>query len=229
MMFRALLCLAWLLCMPASAVTAWGEERLFGAPERSAQDDPLFQRYYKVLWENVLQAERNKRTFTAEGAGMNAADAAQWRAIRQRATRVGQPETLRMINGFFNHWRSKQDAQTFGTPEHWASPAEFIRNRGGDCEDYAIAKYFALRFLDVPAGNMRLVVLREVSAKGAPHPQLHAVLAVKTLKTWFVLDNNARPKLAIHPHTQYKGRFVPLYSMNEDGAWKHAADPLSAR
>jgi len=228
-MFRALLCLACLMCMQAPAVTAWGEERLFGVPERSAKDDPLFQRYYKVLWESVLRAEQNSPAFTAEGAGMNAADAAQWRAILQRAARVDLPETLRMVNGFFNHWRSKQDAQAFGTPEHWASPAEFIRNRGGDCEDYAIAKYFALRFLGVPAESMRLVVLREVSAKGVPHPQLHAVLAVRTAKTWFVLDNNARPKLAIHPHTQYKSRVVPLYSMNENGAWKHAPDPMSVR
>ena len=194
---------------------------LFDSPEQAVADEPGYARIYAQRWQRVLCAEQSQPAFSAQGKGLTPPDAEQWRNIVNKAATSQDADILRMVNGYFNHWRP-QDT----TPDHWASPAEFIARRGGDCKDYAIAKYFALRFLDVPPDRMRLVIVRPVSGKGVPEPQLHAVLAVRTAKTWFILDNNARPRHGITPHTQYRGRFVPVYSMNENGAWKHCPDPL---
>ncbi len=206
--------------------------RLFDSPEQSA-DDVRYQRSYAPRWQRVLAEEAREPAFSSMERRVSSVDAKQWRHLVNKASTCGELDTLRMVNGYFNQWRSKQDAAAWETPEYWASPAEFIKLRGGDCEDYAIAKYFALRFLGFAPERMRVVVIRQMirqpSGKGEPSAQLHAVLAVSTDKTWFILDNNARPRQAIVPHTQYQGRFVPLYSMNETGAWRHRPDPLESR
>ncbi|MCO4759724.1 MAG: phosphoglycerate kinase, partial [Oceanospirillaceae bacterium] len=36
----------------------------------------------------------------------------------------------------------RSDRQLFGVEDHWSAPAEFIRRGQGDCEDFAIAKFF---------------------------------------------------------------------------------------
>ena len=41
----------------------------------------------------------------------------------------------------------------------FAPPAETLREGRGDCEDFAIMKYFLLRHLDVPAYNLLLAVV----------------------------------------------------------------------
>ena len=48
----------------------------------------------------------------------------------------------------------------WGVMDYWETPAEFFQ-KSGDCEDFAIAKYFALRDLGFPASQMRIVVLKD--------------------------------------------------------------------
>jgi predicted transglutaminase-like cysteine proteinase len=218
---RAVLLLL-MLALPLAAPAA----SLFDSPQTDAEHDPGYARSIGPRWLRVIAEETAHPTFDAAGSRLRPLDAANWRNLVKKARVSDEMTSLRMVNGYFNMWRPKQDANSYDTPEYWASPGEFVRLRGGDCEDYAIAKYFALRFLGVAAERMRVVVIRQVSAKGEPHPQLHAVLAVEAKSTWFILDNNSRPPSRLSPQAQYNGRFVPLYSMNEQGAWKHRPDPL---
>jgi predicted transglutaminase-like cysteine proteinase len=51
------------------------------------------------------------------------------------------------------------DKWNYGIEERFATPAETLREGRGDCEDYAIMKYFLLRHLDVPADNLLLAVV----------------------------------------------------------------------
>ncbi len=172
-------------------------------------------------WRRILSGERSRPFFTAEGTGMNAIDAKAWRNLVAAAKKSDEAGILRMVNAFFNYWQPKSDMLAWTVGEYWSSPEEFVAQRGGDCEDYAVAKYFALRFLGFDADRMRIAVVRRKDAAGHFLPDLHAVLAVKRTDTdtWFILDNNARPRDSIVPHTQYKGRFVPLFSVNENGSW----------
>lgn len=215
-----LLCLSGLLFC---AVAAPAAEGVFQRPERPALNSDSWHCKVSPLWRRVLDAEKFSPGFTPRGDNFGPVDASAWRNMVTQAKQCPELETLRMVNGYFNQWRPKNDEDTWNTPEYWASPKEFIRQRGGDCEDYAIAKYFALRYLGIKADRMRIVVVRSKDENGRYAPQMHAVLAVRANSIWFILDNNARPKNNIFPHTQYGGRFDPLYSMNEDGAWVHGS------
>ncbi|MBS3936773.1 MAG: EAL domain-containing protein, partial [Sulfuritalea sp.] len=50
----------------------------------------------------------------------------------------------------------------------------FGTSNGGDCEDYAIAKYVALRAAGVPAANLRLIYVKALTAQRIEN---HMVLA----------------------------------------------------
>ena len=67
--------------------------------------------------------------------------------------------------------------------DKWLAPADFVR-KGGDCEDYAIAKYFLLRKLGVSASSMRIVGLA-----AQPGMAAHAVLVVGSGSQSLVLDS----------------------------------------
>ena len=80
--------------------------------------------------------------------------------------------------------RYQSDAARHGAPDGWASPLATFASGAGDCEDYAIAKYLALREAGVPADDLRLVVVRDTRLG-----QDHAVLAARLDDRWLVLDN----------------------------------------
>lgn len=212
-----LVCVFCLACVSTSQAAPG----VFGREERPATQADAWHRHVRPMWERVVEAEKTNPGFSARGEHFGPVDVPTWRNLVAYARTVPEMEIFRAINGYFNQWRPKNDADTWDTPEYWASPTEFIRQRGGDCEDYAIAKYFALRFFGVAADRLRIVIIRSTTERGVPSSQLHAILAVRADGNWFILDNNARPKNNIFPHAQYKGRFVPVYSMNENGAWMH--------
>jgi predicted transglutaminase-like cysteine proteinase len=81
----------------------------------------------------------------------------------------------------------------------WASPLATLASGQGDCEDYAILKFMALRELGIDASDLRLVVLRDARLQ-----QDHAVLAARLDGRWIVLDNRRLVLLedeALHGYT----------------------------
>lgn len=79
---------------------------------------------------------------------------------------------LALVNAHFNRVPSGDDSRIWGQADYWATPAEFVSVNEGDCEDYAIAKYFALKELGIPVGRLRFVY---VTTWYSPNP--HVVLA----------------------------------------------------
>lgn len=71
--------------------------------------------------------------------------------------------TLRLldrVNVSLNQYSYSDDQQHWGKLEYWATPAEFVGSGSGDCEDYAIAKYYALRAAGVEVQHLRFVYVR---------------------------------------------------------------------
>jgi predicted transglutaminase-like cysteine proteinase len=65
---------------------------------------------------------------------------------------------VQAINQFFNRRiLFRPDSEVWGQVDYWASPLELLEKGEGDCEDYAIAKYFSLLISGVPAQKLRLV------------------------------------------------------------------------
>ena len=69
----------------------------------------------------------------------------------------GEVELLDPVNQFFNGLSYTTDLALWRVEDYWATPAEFQSIGGGDCEDFALAKYFALKELGIPAARLRLV------------------------------------------------------------------------
>ncbi len=115
------------------------------------------------------------------------------------------------VNALLNQVRYVSDNTNYGKSDYWATPIEFLM-RGGDCEDYAIAKYTALRILGVPEERMRLMILQDMQ-KNIPH----AVLVVYTDNGAMILDNQIKTATKADKITHYK----PIFSINRTAWWLH--------
>jgi predicted transglutaminase-like cysteine proteinase len=116
-----------------------------------------------------------------------------------------------MVNRFFNQWPYRLDVEVYGTTDYWADPVEFMK-LSGDCEDYSIVKFYALKELGFDARSLRIVVIKdEIRNIG------HAVVAVYMDKTAYILDNLSD---LVMDHDKYT-HYTPQYSVNETYRWAH--------
>lgn len=135
--------------------------------------------------------------------------------IVETARRHGFLDKLDRVNRGVNALIAyKRDKTLYGRLDHWAKPAEILRQGAGDCEDFAILKMAALLDAGVPAQSMSLVVLQD-SQKGV----FHAVLSVATGSGTFILDNVRDNVVKDTSLSSY----VPLYSFSTDRAWIHGS------
>ena len=134
-----------------------------------------------------------------------------WRKIIQSAKSMSRRQKLDTVNKFFNRWPYKLDSEVYGVSEYWASPNQFMRT-SGDCEDYSIAKFYALKQLGFRDNEMRIVILKD-SIRGIGH----AVLAIYEKNDILILDSLSN---LILTHTKYR-HYIPQYSMNSTTRWAH--------
>jgi predicted transglutaminase-like cysteine proteinase len=80
--------------------------------------------------------------------------------------------------------RPMSDLAQYGAADIWASPLMTFGSGAGDCEDYAIAKYVALREAGMAADDLRLVVVYN-----RPAHENHMVAAARVEGRWLILDN----------------------------------------
>lgn len=135
---------------------------------------------------------------------------------------------LKAINEFFNrHVHYLEDREVWGEADHWTTPLELLGRGAGDCEDFAIAKYFSLISMGMAPAKMRMVYVR---AQNGGVLQAHMVLAYypEPDAEPLILDNlitdmrpaSRRPDLA------------PVFSFNAEGLWQgvgpsSAGDPVA--
>ena len=127
------------------------------------------------------------------------------------------PLQLRTVNQFFNtRIEFATDEQVWGQVDYWASPLEALAKGRGDCEDYAIAKYFSLIAAGMPVARLRLVYVRAQLDDGPA--QAHMVLAYYPPGGGevLILDNLVDQVL---PAAQ-RGDLQPVFSFNSDGLWQ---------
>ncbi len=134
--------------------------------------------------------------------------------VNGAAGRTGRSR-LEYVNGALNAAiQYTTDYAQHGVPDRWSAPLESLTSGRGDCEDYAIAKYVALREAGVPATELRIVLLRDTASR-----EDHAVLAARDGERWFVLDNRG----ARFAQDQDLPHYMPLFGLNQDGVTLFAA------
>ena len=92
-----------------------------------------------------------------------------------------------------------------------ATPQQFL-TKDGDCEDYAITKFYSLLTLGFSNDQMRVVVLNDLNLRVA-----HAVLVVYVDGVAWLLDNQIRDVVLADAVRHYRA----IYSVNETTWWLH--------
>jgi len=147
---------------------------------------------------------------------------ADWQALMQEKRDSPELEKLESVNTFFNQLEFVDDLHHWGKEDYWSTPQEMLASNGGDCEDFATAKYFTLRQLDIPDEKMRLTYVKALKLK-----QPHMVLGyyVEPDADPLILDSLVKKILSASERPD----LIPIYSFNAQGLWlakKKSSDRL---
>src|SRR3954470_4469923 len=134
--------------------------------------------------------------------------------LREGRARLG--EINRAVNLAI---RPVSDLAQYGQIDVWSSPLATLARGGGDCEDYAIAKYVALRLAGVAPDDLRIVVMHDTI-----HGEDHAVAAARLDGHWLTLDNNRMMMVEDSNVRNYRPTFV----INQQEVMRYAGTPLLA-
>lgn len=174
-------------------------------------------------WAHALERHEGDRSTIMDCLASEEACEGRLKGLRhiiRKGTALDPDDQLRLVNRYVNRRRYRRDfgALSLSVAEggqarlrnHWSTLLEFLK-RGGDCEDYATAKYFLLRELGYPAEDMRVVVSYDRSVRAH-----HAVLAIRRPdgSSWLLETDNT-----IRKSRQRGYRFI--YAINENGIWDH--------
>ena len=113
-----------------------------------------------------------------------------WDKTIQNAKSKDILNKLKDVNDFWNKIKYRRDSIHWKQEDYWAAPFEFLGSGAGDCEDYAIAKYFSLRKLGIPENKLRITYVK-LKRKRTKFEEAHMVLTYyhKPGATPIVLDN----------------------------------------
>jgi len=122
-------------------------------------------------------------------------------------------DKLKLANDFFNSKiRFSNDYDVWGVQDYWATPIEFICKGAGDCEDFAIAKYFTLKAMGLPDERLKITYVKAIQQN-----MHHMVLT-------YYSDPEAEPLVldnlvdSINPASK-RTDLVPIFSFNGAGLW----------
>ena len=140
--------------------------------------------------------------------------------IVDRSRALSHKQQLEIVNRYINqhrHYRRdrrSRDATPWGDEAvftQWSTLLEFLQ-KGGDCEDYATAKYMILRLLGYSAEALRIVVVYDRKTR-----EYHAVVAVN--------DDQGNVRLLDIDNRIYRGKpaaYRYIYAVNENSIWDHS-------
>lgn len=176
---------------------------LFGSEEKKSGNlkpftkwTEMFDRFDRELKTADAQSEINK-----------------WQQSLRKFQGLPLKSMADKVNEFVNETRYITDDKNWGKSDYWATPVQFLK-RGGDCEDFAIAKYTALRTLGVPENRLRIAIVHD-NLKNIPH----AILIVYTEQGPYLLDNQQNNIVNAERYQRYR----PIFSINRQAWWLHTA------
>jgi predicted transglutaminase-like cysteine proteinase len=108
--------------------------------------------------------------------------------------------------------KATSDMAQHGQVDVWSSPLATFASGAGDCEDYAIAKFAALRMAGISSEDLRIVVLRDLL-----HGEDHAAVLARLDGHWLMLDNR---RMAMIEDVDVRGH-RPLFVIGDDGVMRY--------
>lgn len=131
----------------------------------------------------------------------------KYQTLKEKVKDYELIKKLSYVNSFINKILPARDISTASSIDYWATPKEFLLQGHGDCEDYVIAKYFALKHLGIPTSKMFLSYVRLEGAKDA-----HMVLTYFETPTSEPLILDSIRKI-IFPASK-RSDLKPIYNFN---------------
>jgi len=188
----------------------------FATLQREATDGPLWAKWRTVQKDiesehrilALCRADRQNCPSAAAAVFLTIIDTARGREGRARIGWVNRSINLAI--------RPMSDFARFGVPDVWSAPLATLAAGAGDCEDYAIAKYVALREAGVREEDLRLMIVRDAKVR-----EDHALVTARFEGRWLVLDNRW---LALAEDTELP-RFDPLFSVGPEGVSRLVTAP----
>jgi predicted transglutaminase-like cysteine proteinase len=205
---RGLICAAALsvafmsICEASAADTS---KTIFGFQGTSHENLKPFPK-----WRNVLDTYKDQPGACNSGK-LNACAFEKWNDLITDLKDKPKKYQLARVNSYLNLYRYILDPINWGVKDYWEIPKEFFA-KFGDCEDYAIVKYFTLRALGWKAEDMQIVVLQDMNLRIA-----HAILSVEFENKKVILDNQIGLVIDAKRIRHYR----PIYSLNENGWWRY--------
>lgn len=185
---------------------------LFGQHAVPATDIGPLPRWQKVI-DRFAEQRANPAQFCAAG-NSETCPPALWQKLVAKLATLPLAERIAAVNGLFNRVPYVLAETNWGDAAYWETPYEFL-NRGGQCQDYAIAKYLALRESGVPEDLLRFVVVHD-NVVGLDH----AVTVVNLDGQPEALDNQMP---GVTPVADLAQRYTPYYALNDQGWSPYAA------
>ncbi|NDC80974.1 MAG: hypothetical protein EB090_06900 [Verrucomicrobia bacterium] len=177
------------------------------------QKDPI-EKFPK--WTGILASVAEE---LQKKADINAPYAGGWEEFVQKNQSGDRMEMIKKVNETFNSMRYVPDQKNWGVPDLWNTPVQFTQppdyvvpgRVSGDCEDHAIAKYYALQKLGFTQDELRILVVKDLNL-GVGHCILGVIYGGQCL----ILDNQIKSVWSASQIQHYK----PIYAINEQHWWQ---------
>jgi len=166
-------------------------------------------------WDFSQISRRAQSLYGPLGPGQARIDA--WQDLLSTRKQGSELERLQVVNRFFNQQlRYVEDIDLWHEVDYWATPIQSLIKGAGDCEDYAIAKYFSLRRMGIPSDKLRITYVKALRQNRA-----HMVLTYYSTPQAqpLVLDSLMD---AIKPASE-RPDLLPVYAFNGEGLWLNGA------
>ena len=151
-----------------------------------------------------------------------------WQKLLQQGVEQPEPAKLKLVNDFFNRRiRFQEDLTVWAKSDYWATPMETLGRGAGDCEDFAIVKYFTLLLLGIPDEKLRLIYVQaRIGGVNSSVTQAHMVLAFYPVPDAepMILDNLIND---LRPASR-RPDLLPVFSFNSQGLWQGASGARGA-
>ena len=165
------------------------------------------------LFSPMLVADASSNPHSGLAAALSETRLASWLSMIDNSAGDDERAQLERVNHFINRSVTfVSDQQAWGVDDYWATPTQTLSLGKGDCEDFAIAKYFSLVRMGVPSEKLRLTFVKALKQN-----QAHMVLAYypSASEQPLILDN-LDPR--IRPASE-RGDLLPVYSFNNHGVF----------
>ncbi len=196
------------LLAPSLALSATPFANIFGYSAEQQHDMNYLPQWLSVLERHIVEdvPEGN-----CSDTLFNQCHLKRWYEFLASIKNKPTDEQINAVNNFANKKKYVLDMDNYGMPDYWAIAREFFY-KGGDCEDYAITKFFSLRWLGYDKDLLRIIILQDANLR--VH---HAILAVFYKNDVLILDNQTKQVIS---HKEIK-HYLPLFSVNEKKWWLH--------